>query len=178
MKRTLLKVLVISLSVIVCAAEPAFAARKGKICEKNGALIVKKRCKASRGETELNVATFSGLVASTVGSIGPQGPKGDPGPPGPPGMPGLELQGTATKNPFKIKSGQTMVISAPSCTQGKVAIGGECFSSKSGLTLVNSYSGNSDKTQFGAAWTCQWMNNSAADIEATFTAKAFCVNKN
>ncbi|RMG43015.1 MAG: collagen-like protein [Candidatus Dadabacteria bacterium] len=181
MSRTLLLILVTTVLTLTCLPESAYAGRKNRLCEKDGTLIIKRRCKASRGETELDVPTFSGLVASTVGSIGPQGPKGDPGPQGPQGpagMPGLEVKGTSTSAPLTVAAGTTITVTPPACSPGKVAIGGECYAGGSSLTLTTSYSGTRDKTRFGNTWLCTWKNNSGGEVTVDFTAKVFCVDQN
>lgn len=124
----------------------------------SGKVLIKRRCKASKGEQEVNAELLQGLGATQVGPQGPKGDKGDKGntgSQGPPGITGHESLEVILSQYITV--GATKTISK-SCPSDKSVVNFSC--SSDGLLIdVQSVSGISKN---GKYVVCSFRNNSGS----------------
>lgn len=90
--RCLVTVLVFLLSLLLCP-NLSFASRQKVCIKEDGSVVVKRKCRASKGLTELSlsvIATSINSIPGSKGEIGPQGPAGPEGAQGPQGLSGAD----------------------------------------------------------------------------------------
>ena len=142
-------------------------ARPLKACiTTDGTVIVKKRCKKSKGEQQLDI--------SLLPSTGPQGPAGPTGAAGEQGIPGRDgvLGYEELANTFNQSYGPLQALGAgsPACPTGKIPIAGACEVDEPDLFLWSAY-------REGAQWLCFWKNSTGSTIVANTTAVVHCANQ-
>ena len=165
-KQILTVIVSLYVTAVLAGPQPAFAARQ-KVCVKpDGKVVIKRKCKLSKSETELNLADISLTLQGEQGIQGPQGeqglagPQGDQGEQGPPGLVGYNYVKDSYYGPFFIGSTMSKSIN---CPDGYVVSGGSCDAGSSSLTLISSYATGADQL---TGWSCIWGNSSDNDYLA------------
>ena len=181
---------VLTIGFFVFVAPTAAAPQKACLKSTTGNLLIKRKCRAKKNETEVNAEVLQGLGASQVGPTGPQGPegakgpKGDQGdvgpegPEGPQGLPGIAGVAIDTDSQFfsNIPPGGSISISSDVCQQGEVLISGGCSLNTSNFSLVQSRPDAFDPAI--AKWRCDAVNHSSVVAGSTLRVFVICAATN
>ena len=162
---------------------PASAFAGGKACIKaDGSVVVKRKCKANKGEQQLNINLVAAAAqgpagpkgdtgsAGATGATGAQGGKGDTGDTGP-GFEGIELATNATSNPA-LPNNVFIDVSA-ACPGDKRVITGQCEDSSGDLAFTTPAGAGTEHA--ATSFRCRARNETGFAIATTVTATAVCI---
>ncbi|MCB0347113.1 MAG: hypothetical protein KDD66_18480 [Bdellovibrionales bacterium] len=166
-KSYVLLLLVFTAAVVFSPIE-AWAVRQRVCVNADGSLVVKRRCRANRGQVEMSLEMVSEQAV---------GPQGEPGPAGPQGHPGL-LQVVTRKAQVYSTSGTVDLHKL--CEPGEVAVGGGAiaFGSISNISLVASAPtnefglGSASDGEPSYGWRGFWRNPSG--VNGNFNVLVLC----
>lgn len=143
------------------------------INKSTGNILVKRKCR--KIETEVSLASLQSVLATT-GPEGPQGERGERGPrgftgeQGPQGEQGLEgvlgYENKAMIINFPLLPRRTTGSApGPSCSPGKVVLGGACRSlNADNVGIINSYPDLGAGPDGTTQWWCGFENRTGGDV--------------